>query len=220
MERSDIISELKVLYQQIPTHKMEIFKEFLLIINLKNISGNSIREDWMEEIFTNYSGASTLYNWTDLKDNIISYLHAHPEEKHFNYAIDILKYTKLRDAVATFHHKEIMFLFNQKTGLTLLDLDTVSVFLSYHLFTYDNFIYRTCYNTTRDLLRECATLYRPPTILSKYYILDRILSNKKYYTNNSLWFLKNDLVPAIMSEKSFLDQFLLVNKMDFYQCLN
>lgn len=220
MEKRDIIKELEVLYKQIPAEKLEIFKEFILIINLKNISGNSIEESKLEQLFDTCSGASTLYDWESLKNNIINYLHARPNEKHFNYATDIVKYTKLGEVVYTFHHREILYLFKQNSGLTLSDLDTVSVFLSYHLFTYDNFIYRTCYNTTRDLLREYATLYRPPTILSKYYILDRILSNKKCYTNNSLKYLKNDLVPEIMSEKSFLDQFLLVNEVSFYECLN
>ena len=215
MERSEIIKELEEQYNQIPAHKMEIFKEFLLIINLKNISGNSIREDKMEEIITNYSGAGTLYNWTGLKENIFSYLHAHPEEKHFNYAMDIVKYTRLGKALDEFKYKKLLLLLSTKTGVQLEDINTVALFLSYHLFTQDGFIYNTCYNTTRDLLRFFATFFAPPSDLSKYYILDRMLSGKYHHNSNCLTYLKEDLVPEMMTEEQFFSEFLLLNNISF-----
>ena len=107
MQRKEIITELTILYSRIPIEKIEIFKEFLLIINLQNISGNSIREDKMLEIFRRLSGASMLYDWSGLKDNIINYLHAHPDEKDFNYAMDIPKYTKLGEVLSEFSQQKL-----------------------------------------------------------------------------------------------------------------
>ena len=215
MERRAVINELKKLYRNIPPAKAEIFKEFILIIWLQNIQSIRINKKLINAIFTNYLGSSTLYNWTLLKEEILNDLKNNPDKEAVNFSMRPATNPLLSEVLNQFTHQKVLGLFIEKIGMQLEDFDMISLFLSYHVFTRDNQLFGDCYNTTRQLLRFFATFFKAPSQLSKYYILDRMIGLDKRPHYETLLYLKEDMVPDMMEEPEFQDQFEKYNEASF-----
>ena len=215
MERRAVINELKKLYGNIPPAKAEIFKEFILVIWLQNMQRIRINTKLINGIFKNYSAGCILYNWTLLKEEILADLKTNPGKEANNFSLQPATNPKLAEVLNQFTHQNVLHLFIEKIGMQLEDLDMISLFLSYHVFTRDNQLFGDCYNTTRQLLRFFATFFRPPSQLAKYYILDRMIGLDKRPHYETLLYLKEDMVPDMMEEDEFLDQFEKYNEASF-----
>ena len=215
MEKRAVINELKKLYSNIPPDKAAIFKEFILIIWLQNMQSIRINKKLINGIFTNYSAGCTLYNWPLLKEEILDNLNTNPGNAADTFSLQPATNPKLAEVQNQFSHQNLLHLFIEKIGMQLADLEMISLFLSYHVFTQDNQLFGDCYNTTRQLLRFFAAFFRPPSQLAKYYILYRMLELDKRPHYETLLYLKEDLVSDIMEEDDFLDQFEAYNKASF-----
>lgn len=207
MEKRAVINELKKSYSNISTSKIEIFKEFILIIWLRNINGTKIEKKRFSSMFINYAGDRILYDWSSLLQEILLFMNVNPNNKEPDYAHQIAINTKLGEVLTLFDRKQILHLLIQKIGMQSEDLNMITLFLSYHVFTQDNQLFGTCYDTTRELLRFFATFFAPPSELAKYYILYRMIECKYHSGYEALLYLKEDLVPDVMSEKDFFIQY-------------
>lgn len=234
MQRKEIIRELELLYQAIPANKMIIFKEFMLAINLNNISRYYVSEKQIRELFLNLSGTSALYDWNSLRNSIIAYMRNNENKTHTINGRDIVLKTVLRDVLHDFTYRNLLVIYFTKVGVQYKDFTNFSIFLSYHLFTEDNFMFRTCETLNKKLLRFFSRLFNNPpkrdffiikpsklypSTLSKYYILHSMLPNEEPHNYNTLMALKADLVPEIMTESFFSWQFSQLNKISFTACL-
>ena len=130
-----------------------------------------------------------------------------PNNKDPDYASQIAINTKLGEVLTQFERQEILQLIVQKIGMQLENLNMIALFFAYHVFTQDNQLFGTCYDTTRELLRFFATFFAPPSEMAKYYILYRMIECQSHSGYEELLYLKEDLVPDVMSEGDFFRQY-------------
>ena len=232
--RSELIDELKELYSTIPADKMKLFEEILLVINLNSISRVDINEEQINQLFLKFSGNRELYNWDELKEIIINYLQNNPNKTLATNGRDLVVNTILGEVLYSFTYKKILVLFIFKIGIQFEHFKMVAIFLSYHLYMPDNFMYPTGEQLNRKLLRYYCTFFSKlptadyfvikqtkyfPSPLSRFYILDSISPKEQPHNYNSLINLKADLVPDLMVADFFNYQFQQQHKMSYNTCL-
>lgn len=220
MEKRAVINELKKLYSKIPPAKIEIFKEFILIIWLRNINGTKIEKKRFSSMFNNYAAGCTLYEWPDLLQEILLYMHINTNNKEPDYAHQIAINTKLGEVLTRFDRQEILQLIIKKIGMQLEDLNMIALFFSYHVFTQDNQLFGTCYDTNLELLRFFATFFRPPSEMAKYYIIKRMIDSDYKSGYESLLYFKEDMVPDVMSKADFFMEFEAYHGKSFDETLS
>ena len=234
MQRDELIRELKELYISIPADKMKLFEEILLVINLNSISRVDITKEQINQLFLNFSGNSVLHDWAELKEIIINYIRNNPNKTLATNGRDIVVNTILGEVLYSFTYKKILVLFIFKIGIQFEHFKMVSIFLSYHLYIPNNFMFSTGEQLNRKLLRYYCTFFSKlpkqdyfvikqtkffPSPLSRFYILDSIMPNEHPHNYDSLINLKADLVPDLMVEDFFNYQFSQQNKMSYTTCL-
>ena len=81
-------------------------------------------------------------------------------------------------------------------------------------------MFNTCYNTNLEIFRFFATFFRPPSQMAKYYIIHRMIGSLSQCGYETLLYLKEDLVPDVMSEEDFYTAYEAFHNMSFDERLS
>lgn len=213
-----ILNKYKTFPSLTEISELKILNEFLLIINLVNIPGNTINSEQIEKVFVKYSGDAKLFNWEKLKNEIINYLSLNGNG---DYGRSLTNNTDLKIIIGKYDIRNIIKELFNYVGVEFKTLIEICDFFAYYAFSdwyQEDFIHPTCYNTIRKILHFFAELFTPPSELAINYINYRIwVTDINSY--NSLIYLRDDLVPNIMDLKHFKIRFNEIYCKQYDECI-